>query len=49
MSDGVSMRISRSWTDADGAQQDDAYQRDGYFTVESLRRLLNLLEMFSAR
>ncbi len=49
MSDGASMYISRDWTDADGAQPDDTHQHDGYFTVESLRRLLSLLEMFSAR
>lgn len=43
------MRISRDWTDADGAQPDDIHRREGYFTVESLRRLLDLIEMFSAR
>jgi hypothetical protein len=47
--DGMSMYIPREWTDADGAKPEEHHKHDGYFTVESLRRLLELVEMYLSR
>ena len=48
LADGTSMRVARRWTDADGVAPGDR-RRDGSFTVESLRRLVALVEAFLGR
>ena len=49
MQDGTSMRIPRHWTDADGDTPTSASQLESVFTVDSLRRLFELVEAFSRR
>jgi hypothetical protein len=49
MRDGLSMRIPRRWTDADGAPAADRCQGESVFTAESMRRLLELVAAFSRR
>lgn len=49
--DGTSMRVPRQWTDADGAHSghEEHKENDFFFTVDSLRRILSLLEAFLSR
>ena len=49
LADGTSMRVPRLWTDADGVAPHDARRRDGFFTVNSLRRLVALAEALMSR
>ncbi len=46
--DGVVMRLSRAWTDADGGTQVDAGP-DAVFTVEAIRALVELVEALRGR
>jgi hypothetical protein len=48
-SDGTSMRIPRQWTDADGESADDFAPRTSVFTVDSLRKLCELVELLLHR
>jgi len=49
--DGTSMRLPRQWTDADGSDlhRDGREEYDFFFTVDSLRRVIDLLESFLSR
>jgi len=47
--DGTSMQIPRGWTDADGPSTSDQEQHRGTFSVESLRRLTDLVDALSRR
>ena len=49
LSDGTSTRVPRDWTDADGVQAQQRASRDGHFTVDSLRALLALVDVFGSR
>jgi len=49
LADGTSMRVARRWTDADGVTPADGGRRDNIFTVESVRRLVGLLEVLLSR
>jgi hypothetical protein len=49
LKDGTSMRIPRLWTDADGDPPPNDCRTEMRFTVDSLRRLLDLVEAFSRR
>jgi len=49
LTDGTPMRIPRHWTDADGAPSADSSPKEAALTVESLRRLVELVEAFSQR
>ncbi len=48
LEDGSTMKLPRSWTDADGAQT-PLRERQTRFTVESLRRLITLLDALMER
>ena len=49
LADGTSLRVARRWTDADGVVPSDGKRRDRCFTVDSLRRLVLLVEAFLSR
>ena len=49
LGDGTSMRIPRRWTNADGASNDGQPERITVFNIDSLRRLLELVEAFLQR
>jgi hypothetical protein len=46
---GTSIRVPRSWTDADGEVQADLLRGSGVFTIDSLLRLIELVEAFRQR
>jgi len=47
--DGMSMRIRRDWTDADGVDPSTKNAHERFFRVESLRELIELVDAFSRR
>ncbi|MFC1482499.1 DUF5372 family protein [Myxococcota bacterium] len=47
LKDGTTMRIPRHWTDADGDTPAD--ERESVWTADSLRRLIELVGIFSGR
>jgi hypothetical protein len=47
--DGTSMRIPRSWTDADGSPVIERPVREAVFTVGAIRELLELVRAFRGR
>jgi hypothetical protein len=49
LEDGTSMRIPRGWTNADGTSNDGQPGRIAVFNIDSLRRLLELVEAFLQR
>jgi len=49
LDDGTTMRIPRGWTDADGGRPQDERQRDGVLTIDSLRRLFDLIDALASR
>lgn len=49
LDNGTSMHIPRHWTDADGAQPSGACARERVFTTESLRGLVNLVDVLGGR
>jgi hypothetical protein len=49
LSDGSSMYVPRSWTDADGIEPKGARVREEFFTIDSLRRLVALVEALLSR
>ena len=49
LTDGTPMRIPRHWTDADGAPPADTSPNEFALTVESLRRLIELVDAFFQR
>jgi len=49
LADGTSMHIPRDWTDADGVAPDSDGGREGFFAIESLRQLINLVDALSSR
>lgn len=51
LQDGTSLRVPRQWTDADGAQlrRDRQKEDDFFFTLDSLRMVIGLLEAFMKR
>ena len=49
LADGTAMRIPRDWTDADGVTPDGDGGREGFFAIESLRQLINLVDALSSR
>jgi hypothetical protein len=47
LSDGTSMRVPRSWTDADGPTA--AEEPGSIFTIEAIRELVDLVQAFACR
>jgi hypothetical protein len=47
LSDGTSMRVPRSWTDADGPSATEA--PESIFTIEALRDLADLVQAVARR
>ena len=47
LSDGTSMRVPRSWTDADGPSAQEA--PESIFSIEALRELCDLVETIARR
>jgi hypothetical protein len=48
LADGTSTRIPRDWTDADGVVS-SVKTRDGFYSVESLRETIELVDAFLRR
>ncbi len=47
--DGTSMRIPRRWTNADGDPTDQSLDGNTVFSIDSLRRVIELVEAFTQR
>lgn len=47
--DGTSMRIRRRWTNADGDPTDQSLGGNTVFSIDSLRRVIELVEVFAQR
>ncbi len=49
LNDGTSMRIPRRWTDADGSSAAGDDRAESTLTVDSMRRLFELVDAFCRR
>ena len=49
LKDGTTMKIPRNWTDEDGTTLLSISESNGYFSVDSLKRLMALVDAFLKR